>query len=89
MLINGEDVQLDSIRERSGIRGDLNVTVLLSLYGLSPERVAVELNGSIIRKQTFDSTKINNVDKIEIIHKKVYFLFNIFHIKEVIFELHR
>lgn len=41
---------------------------LLQAQGLNPERVAVEQNGEIIRRASFDSAQLCDGDKIEIVH---------------------
>lgn len=45
-----------------------NVVRLLSLLKLSPERIAVEINGTIIYRQHYEHQRIAETDQIEIIH---------------------
>ena len=44
------------------------VTELLSELGISPARVAVELNLDIIPRNIYETTDINPGDRIEIVH---------------------
>lgn len=41
---------------------------LLDSLGIDPVRVAVELNLDILPKQSYDSTDLNEGDRIEIVH---------------------
>lgn len=44
------------------------VLELLSMKNLKPERVAVERNGSIVRRADFSGTRLEDGDHIEIVH---------------------
>lgn len=44
------------------------LTDLLQQLGISRERVAVELNGAIIPKASYDEQLLSDGDKIEIVH---------------------
>jgi sulfur carrier protein len=59
VVVNGES------RE---IAESLNLIELLQHLDLPTERIAVELNREVIRKVNWRETKINDGDKIEIIH---------------------
>ena len=59
IIVNGE------IKE---IAEQINLTRLLKNLSLPDERIAVELNKKVIRKKDWKTTKINEADKIEIIH---------------------
>ncbi|MBI4649833.1 sulfur carrier protein ThiS [Candidatus Desantisbacteria bacterium] len=59
VVINGENRIIDS---------NLNITQLLKELNLDIRKLAVEVNIKIIPKTDYDSIKINNGDKIEIIH---------------------
>ncbi len=59
VFINGET------RE---IIGELNITGLLRHFSLPQERIAIELNKQVVRKKDWENIKINDADKIEIIH---------------------
>lgn len=61
MIVNGEEFDTSALKEQT-------LTALLGFYNLSETRVAVEINGSIIKKKDIAATKIAQNDKIEIIH---------------------
>ncbi|MGH9761452.1 MAG: sulfur carrier protein ThiS, partial [Blastocatellia bacterium] len=44
------------------------ITDLIAALDLKPERVAVELNGRIIRKTAWAETVLNEGDRLEIVH---------------------
>lgn len=45
-----------------------SISDLLEELGVSPSRVAVELNLDIVPKEIYESTHINQGDRIEIVH---------------------
>lgn len=45
-----------------------NLTELLNHFGLPSERVAVELNREVVRKKDWETIKISDGDKLEVIH---------------------
>jgi len=59
IIINGER------RELSGPR---SVRSLLEELGVDGRRVAVEVNGRIIKRAEFDETSINDGDRLEVVH---------------------
>jgi thiamine biosynthesis protein ThiS len=56
--INGEIRSLPSIR---------NIEELLRHLGLSQDRIAVEVNRRLIRRGEWDSTPLNESDRVEIV----------------------
>ena len=58
MIVNGEQVALKS---------KISVSELLSQQGYEPARVAVERNGDIVPRSAYDSEKLCEGDKIEIV----------------------
>ena len=58
VTVNGQD-------ER--IAENLRVSELLTIRGLHPIRVAVEINEELVPRKTFDQTTIRNGDRIEIV----------------------
>lgn len=60
LTINGE--------EYSDLPDGLTVAVLLARLSLPPKKIAVERNLEIVSKSTFETTKLSNGDKLEIIH---------------------
>lgn len=59
VLINGET------RE---VAGEMNLRELLEKLDLPTERIAVEVNKDVVRKKDWESVKISDEDKIEIVH---------------------
>ncbi len=49
------------------IRLNLSIKDLLKKYKLHEEKIAIELNGTILPKQQYRKKKIKNNDKIEIV----------------------
>jgi thiamine biosynthesis protein ThiS len=50
------------------IPADLSVAALLNELGLTPERLAIEVNRRIIRRADWPSTTLAEGDKVEIVH---------------------
>ncbi len=46
----------------------INLLELLKRFSLPQERIAVELNKEVVRRKDWETIKINDADKIEIIH---------------------
>lgn len=44
------------------------VSELVQTLQLSDQRIAVELNKEIVRKKDWETTELNDADKIEIVH---------------------
>jgi sulfur carrier protein len=59
VFINGE------IKE---ITGEVSLTELLENFSLPRERVAVELNKEVVRKKDWETIRVKDADKIEIVH---------------------
>ena len=59
IFINGEARELDGVLTLAG---------LLDTLELPKQRVAVELNERVIRKQDWEATVIANNDKLEVVH---------------------
>jgi thiamine biosynthesis protein ThiS len=45
-----------------------SVLALLETLGIAPGRVAVELNGAIVRRDTFARAILSDSDRIEVVH---------------------
>ena len=54
--------------EKKEVQREINVSELLDIFSLTSERIAIELNKSVVRKKDWENIKINEADKIEIIH---------------------
>ncbi|MBE7516980.1 MAG: sulfur carrier protein ThiS [Chloracidobacterium sp.] len=61
IILNGEKKEITAEIGRG-------ITDLVQELGLSARRIAVELNGSVIRRADWDITPVNDGDKIEIVH---------------------
>ncbi len=59
LTINGEDREFTSIT---------TLSELVSQLGMKPDRVAVELNRELVRRDRWHETKLSNGDKLEIVH---------------------
>ena len=59
IIVNGEEFEIDS---------GSSVAKLVEERGLGRSRVAVELNGEIVPRGTFDDTLLHDGDKVEIVH---------------------
>lgn len=59
ILINGETRTIDA---------EINLLQLLEDFELPTERIAIELNKNVIRKKDWETIKVSDADKIEIIH---------------------
>ncbi len=59
IFINGEARELEGVETLSN---------LLDTLGLPKQRIAIEVNRKVIRKQEWDTAVIADQDKIEIVH---------------------
>lgn len=59
IIVNGEELEIDS---------GSSVAKLVKERSLDRSRVAVELNGEIVPRGTFDDTLLHDGDKVEIVH---------------------
>lgn len=59
IILNGQ--------ERSAPAGS-SVLALLETLGIAPGRVAVELNGAIVRRDIFARAILRDNDRIEVVH---------------------
>ncbi len=57
--INGEEKEFPD---------GLTLAALVAHLGMKPDRVAVELNLSIVQRNQWDTTPLHNGDKLEIVH---------------------
>ncbi|MEM9292684.1 MAG: sulfur carrier protein ThiS [Acidobacteriota bacterium] len=63
----GDSVSIWVNGERRQIQKPSPLTEMLRSWGQDPRTVAVELNGSVIRRATFDQTLLQEGDRIEIV----------------------
>ena len=59
LIINGEDLEVSKAETLQELLGELRI---------KPERVAVEVNLSIIKKSDYDSCRLKDGDRIEIVN---------------------
>ena len=59
VLVNGESREINR---------EMNLREFLAHLSLPSERIAIELNKEVVRKKDWENIKINDADKIEIIH---------------------
>lgn len=59
---------LDINGETREVPGRINLHELLNHLSLAPERLAVELNGKVIRRPDWPDTLLNEGDRVEIVH---------------------
>jgi len=59
VIVNGEP---------SEVMEYITVTALLESLGIGRERVAIEINLDIVRKDNYDAHVLSEGDKIEIVH---------------------
>ena len=59
IFINGETKEIVE---------EINLIALLKHFSLPSERIAIELNSEVIRKKDWENIKVNDGDKLEVIH---------------------
>ncbi|MGH9948971.1 MAG: sulfur carrier protein ThiS [Pyrinomonadaceae bacterium] len=59
ILLNGESKKIEGV---------VSLDTLLDLFSLPRQRVAVELNRSVVRRDDWAKTNIENADVVEVIH---------------------
>ena len=59
LTINGENRDFENIT---------TLSELVSHLGMKPDRVAIELNRELIRRDRWSETKLSSGDKLEIVH---------------------
>ncbi len=60
-------MRLEINGESRTVPASATVRELLENLGIKPDRIAVELNRQIIRRQEWDRTALSELDKIEIV----------------------
>jgi len=54
--------------EKREIAREMNLYELLENLSLPRERIAVELNKTVVRKKDWETIRVQDADKIEIVH---------------------
>lgn len=62
MMVNGEKYDLQALAP------EFTLVALISKFGLSPQRVAVELNGELVPRGRYAEYRLGDNDQVEIIH---------------------
>jgi len=68
LLFNGTKMTLTINGEERQFTGVTTISDLVSQLGLKPDRVAIELNRELIRRDQWSQTKLCNGDKLEMVH---------------------
>ena len=59
IIVNGEE---------HAARPELTVEALVEQLALRPERLAIELNGEVVRRADWPRTTLDEDDRVEIVH---------------------
>lgn len=54
--------------ESRSIGGEIDLETLINNLDLPSKRLAVELNGSVVRRSEWPDTLVSNGDKLEVVH---------------------
>ena len=68
MRVKIECMQITVNGEKRELGENLTIAEMLEILKLPAERIAVELNREVVRKKDWESVRLNDADKIEIIH---------------------
>lgn len=50
------------------VKENISLPELVASLGLKPEQVAIEINQSVVRRRDWESTRLQESDKVEIVH---------------------
>ncbi|MEJ7847260.1 MAG: sulfur carrier protein ThiS [Pyrinomonadaceae bacterium] len=59
VIINGE---------KKDVPGEIDLEALLNHLSLPQQRIAIELNKAVVRRKDWQNTKLNEADRIEVVH---------------------
>lgn len=62
MMVNGNTFDFSLIQARP------LVTTLIEKLNLAPDRVAIELNGELLKRSAYSQATLSEKDQVEIIH---------------------
>jgi thiamine biosynthesis protein ThiS len=54
--------------EKKEVPGSANLSQLLELLSLPAQRIAIELNREVVSRKDWETTAVNEGDRIEIVH---------------------
>ena len=66
--MRGIALRIEVNGERLEVSAPINLTDLIRHLELAPERLAIELNRSVVRRADWQETSLNEGDRIEIVH---------------------
>lgn len=61
-------MQIEINGERRELEEQMTLMKLIERLSLAPERLAIELNHSVVRRADWPHTTLNDGDRIEIVH---------------------
>jgi thiamine biosynthesis protein ThiS len=67
-LPQGKRLQLQINGEAREVADELNLGELVSELAIAPERVAIEVNQKVVRRNLWTATTLADGDRIEIVH---------------------
>ena len=67
LAVRDEFIQVTINGERRNVPNQQSVTELLAFIGVGGDRVAVELNKSIVRKRDWDSISVSDGSELEVV----------------------
>ena len=67
-LSQGKRLQLQINGEAREVADELNLGELVSELAIAPERVAIEVNQKVVRRNLWTATTLADGDRIEIVH---------------------
>ena len=59
LTVNGKERQIET---------PMSLLAFLQAHGINPRLIAVEYNGEIIRRETYDAVTLQPGDRLEIVH---------------------
>lgn len=62
VIVNGQERQFPELA------GEAKLSHLIEILGFKEDRVAVEHNGTIVSRATWNDAQVRNGDKLEIVH---------------------
>ena len=54
--------------EKKEVPGEISLETLLDHLSLPSQRIAIELNREVVRRKDWETVKLNESDKIEVVH---------------------
>jgi len=54
--------------EARDVKENISLPELINSLSLKPEQVAIELNQRVVRRAQWESTRLQEADKVEIVH---------------------